>query len=102
MSQGFPETVSNCLEKCLICPIAVTNDNLNLASWPDENFKKLDIIKYLDDINKEKNIGFEGMIYKSIENRASSALQVGVKWGHPSKGYLLHTCWRWLAYEIIL
>ena len=41
--------------------------------------KKLDEIKYLDDINKEKNEKFGCMNSKSIEKRASSALQVGVK-----------------------
>ena len=40
--------------------------------------KKLDVIKYLDDINKEKK-EFGCMKSKSIEKRASSAIQVGVK-----------------------
>ena len=57
----------------------------------------------MDDINKEKIDEFGCMYLKSIEKRASSALQVGVKWGQPSRGYLVHICcWWWLTCEIIL
>ena len=46
----------------------------------------MDVNKCLDDINKEKNEEFGCMNSKSIEKRASSALQVGVKRGQPSRG----------------
>ena len=64
--------------------------------------KRSDVIKYLHDINKEKMKSLDAWIWNRSIKEHLLLYKVELNEDSLPEVTIMHTCWRWLACEIIL